>query len=87
MWSPLALVIEITAGLRWVEGRERMRARSAMPRSNATEALKEGKTTSLESSNAIRSFGSNKGSPTGCAVAISNRSIDCANSIYETEFR
>lgn len=43
MWFPLEDVIDTTDGLRWVDGKARMRLRRARPRLKATEALKEGK--------------------------------------------
>jgi hypothetical protein len=42
MWFPLEDVIDTTDGLRWVDGKARMRLRRARPRLKATEALKEG---------------------------------------------
>lgn len=44
----MELEIEITAGLRWLGGRARMRLRKAMPRSNATLAWKTGNVRSGE---------------------------------------
>lgn len=42
MWFPLEDVIDMTDGLRWEAGKERMRVRRARPRLNAMLALKAG---------------------------------------------
>lgn len=50
MWFPLVCVIEMRAGLRCGGGRERMRARSAVPRFQAVVAVKEESTAEEDSS-------------------------------------
>lgn len=42
MWFPLEEVIDTTEGLRWEDGKERMRSRRARPRLKAVVAVKEG---------------------------------------------
>lgn len=46
--------MDITAGLRWWEGRERIRVRSARPRDQAVVEVKEGKIAEGEDSRAVR---------------------------------
>lgn len=50
MWFPFVCVMQITAGLRWLAGKERMRVRIAVPRDQAVEAVKEGRMAAWESS-------------------------------------
>jgi hypothetical protein len=54
-WAVLVSAMEISAGLRTAEGRERIRVRRAFPRSQAVLAVKEGKMTAGESSKAMSS--------------------------------
>lgn len=49
--------MEMRAGLRWTDGRDRTRDRRARPRDQAVEEVKEGKTTDAEDSWAARSKG------------------------------
>lgn len=51
----LVSAMEISAGLRMAEGRERIRVRRAFPRSQAVLAVKEGKMAAGESSRAMSS--------------------------------